>query len=83
MSFHLATGVFNVSSFIQFSIIQNFEWVQKYEDKKIIQVAIGTSCLHLLSNFVDHILVIIFEHKGPHGDFQGSLVNFWASRGYF
>ena len=57
MSFILATGIFNVSSFIQLSIIINSKWTQKYKDRTVIIFAICASCAFLLTSFLDHLLV--------------------------
>ena len=57
MSFVLATGIFNVSSFIQLSIILNFKLTQNYRDRTIIICAIFASCTFLFTSFLDHLLV--------------------------
>ena len=63
MTVHLGTGVFNVSAFVQISIILNFKWTEKFRDRTVIISAICASCAFLATNFIDHILVGKFEFR--------------------
>ena len=57
ISFTQVIAVFNVSAAVQLSIILNFDWVQKFEDKVIIQISTAFISLHLAFPAVDYVLV--------------------------
>ena len=57
MSFTLVTGVSNVSTAVQLSIILNYDWVQKYEDKTIVKGSLVCILLHLLFHLIEYVLV--------------------------
>ena len=63
ISFTQVIAVFNVSAAVQLSIILNFDWVQKFEDKVIIQISTAFIFLHLAFPAVDYVLVRKEEEK--------------------
>merc|ERR1739848_190716 len=64
-SITLVGGAFNVSAFVQMSIIMNFKWTYGFNDKKIISVSVVLTFLHLSVVLLNYVMVTnIFHYKG-------------------